>query len=172
MADQLSTLDLLPPRLPAPSLPAFDQLPQESLSDFVYTRRSWSRDRKTVARRTTLVLWVLAAFGLASCVELISLVRSTAACTGLACSVATFGGHTLLTLLLAAAGTTALLATAAFTRGFTRMSGNSLWAVVSAAGLTFASVAGVLAILVASALIMIVAILAVTVFFACFADHS
>lgn len=169
MADQLSTLDLLPPRLPAAPLPVVDQLPQEALSDLVYTRRPWNRDR--VARRTTVVLWLLVAFGLASCVELITVVRSTA-CAGLACSVATYGGHPMLTLVLAAAGTTLLLATAAFTRGFTRLSGNALWVTVSAAGLTFAAIAGVLTVLVASALIMLLAILAVTVFFAFFADHS
>jgi hypothetical protein len=169
MADQLSTLDLLPPRLPAAPLAVVDQLPQEALSDFIYTRRPWNRDR--VSRRTTVVLWLLVAFGIASCVELVTLVRSTA-CTGLACAVATYGGHPMLTLVLGAAGTTMLLGTASFTRGFTRLSGNALWVTVSAAGLTFAAIAGVLAVLVASALIMLVAILVVTVFCAFFADHS
>jgi hypothetical protein len=77
----------------------------------------------------------------------------------------------MVTLVLLAVGTGALVVSAAVTRGFTRTSGNAFWLTVPA-GLTLASVAGLLAVLVATALILVIAILVVTICCAFFADHS
>lgn len=112
------------------------------------------------------------ALGIGGCVELFGIIRSTTECGGLACSVVTFGGHPQLVLVLAAAGTAALLATAVVTRGFTYLGGNALWLAVPATGLTFAAVAGVLAVAVATLLFLFVAILTVVLVCAYFADHS
>jgi hypothetical protein len=163
----MAQLDLLPPR-PTVSV---DQLTHEALSDFVYARPPRDRRRVVLARRATVALWLLLAIGLFGCVELLAIVRSTAGCSGAACSVATFGGHPMVTLVLVAVGTSALFVSAAFTRGFTRASGNAFWLTVPA-GLTLVSVAGLLAVFVATALLLILAILAVTVCCAFFAEHS
>ncbi|WP_328332956.1 hypothetical protein OHA70_15320 [Kribbella sp. NBC_00382] len=165
----MAQLDLLPPR----PIVSVDQLTHEALSDFVYAKppREGDRGRMLLARRTTLALWLLLAAGLFACVELLAIIRSTTGCNGLACSVATFGAHPMVTLVLAALGTSTLVAAAAFTRGFTRTSGNAFWLTVPV-GLTLASVAGLLAVLVATALVLVIAILAVTVCCAFFADHS
>lgn len=169
MADQL---DLLPPRLTVSTHSVTpDQLPYEALSDFVHARPPRERRRVLLARRTTIGLWLLLAIGAFGCTELVAIIRSTAGCSGLTCSVSTFGGHPYVTLTLAAIGTAALLVAAAFTRGFTRTSRNPFWLTVPA-GLTLASVAGLLAVLVATALVLVLAILAVTVACAFFADHS
>lgn len=168
MAEQL---ELLPPRLSSP-LPSIDCLPHDGLSDIVYSKRPGNRGRLALSRRTTVVLWLLVALGIGGCIELFRIVRSTTECSGLACSVVTFGGHPQLVLVLAAAGTAALLATAVVTRGFTYLGGNALWLAVPATGLTFAAVAGVLAVAVATLLFLFVAILTVVLVCAYFADHS
>ncbi|MDX6283431.1 MAG: hypothetical protein QOH03_4502 [Kribbellaceae bacterium] len=163
----MAQLDLLPPR----PIVSVDQVTHEALSDFVYARPPRERRRVLLARRTTVALWLLLAIGLFGCVEMLAIVRSTTGCSGTACSVSTFGGHPMVTLVLAAIGTSALIVAAAFTRGFTLVSGNAFWLTVPA-GLTLVAVAGLLAILVATALILILAILAVTVCCAFFAEHS
>ncbi|GAA0942900.1 hypothetical protein GCM10009554_35830 [Kribbella koreensis] len=163
----MAQLAVLPPR-PTVSV---DHAPHEALSDFIYARPPRERRLVALARRTTVALWLLLAVGIFCCVELLAIMDSASGCGGAACSVATFGGHPLVTLVLAAVGTSGLLVAAAFTRGFTRASGNAFWLTVPA-GLTLASVAGLLAVFVATALILITAILAVTVCCAFFADHS
>jgi hypothetical protein len=160
----MAHLDLLPPRQTV-------SVTHEALSDFVYARPPRERRRVALGRRTTVALWLLLATGVFGCLELLTIIRSTSGCSGPACSVATFGGHPMVTLVLAAVGTSALLVAGAFTRGFTRVNGNAFWLTVPA-GLTLAAVAGLLAVFVATALILVIAILAVTVCCAFFAEHS
>jgi hypothetical protein len=125
-----------------------------------------------LGRRTTIALWLLIAVGIGSCLALFAMLQAPAGCSGLACTIATYGGHPLLMLVFAAAGTTSLLGLAAFTRGLTRASAGALRLLVPAAGLTLASVTGVVAVLVTGMVIVLVALLAVVVTFAFFADHS
>jgi hypothetical protein len=163
----MAQLELLPP----PPVVSVDLPAYEALSDFVHAKPPRERRRVALARWATVGLWLLLAIGIFGSVELLAIIRSTTGCNGTACSVATFGGHPLMTLVLVALGSSALLVTAAVTRGFTRVSGSALWLTIPA-GLTLASVAGLLAVLVATALILVLAILAVTVCCAFFADHS
>jgi hypothetical protein len=162
--------------LPAPTAPASQSSDghrlKDALSDFVYSSRSWRQGRLAFARRTTVSLWILVAIGAGSCVGLLMVLRNPAGCRGLPCSVATFGGQPQLTLVLAAAGTGALLTTALFTRGLTRAGATGLWLVIPAACLTLASVSGILVVALAAAVIMSAAMLALVLVFAFFADHS
>jgi hypothetical protein len=145
---------------------------QNLLSYFVSSSRPWRQGRLALARRTTVALWVLVALGAASCLGLAMVLRNPAGCRGVPCSVATFGGHPQLTLVFAAAGTATLLITAVFTRGLTRVGANGLWLVIPAAGLTLASVGGILVVLLATALILLAVMLAFVLLFAFFADHT
>jgi hypothetical protein len=109
--------------------------------------------------------------GIGSCVALLAILRTGDGCGSLPCRVATFGGHPLITLLLAAAGTAALLVAAVFTRGLTRLSARALWLVMPGAGLTFVSAAGLLVVLGAMLLIAVVTIVAALLFFAMFSEQ-
>jgi hypothetical protein len=146
--------------------------PKDALSDFVSSSRSWRQGRLGFARRTTVALWALVAIGAGSCLGLYLVLRHPEACTGLPCSVATFGGQPQLTLVLAAAGTGALLMTALFTRGLTRAGANGLWLVIPSACLTLASVSGILLVVLAVVVVMLAVMLALILVFAFFADHS
>jgi hypothetical protein len=168
MVDQLTHLDLLPPRVSEP-LPAFVRS-FDAVSDVVPVGRA--PQPVALGRRTTIALWLLIAVGIVSCLALVVMLQAPAGCSGLACSIATYGGHPLLMLVFAAAGTAALLGLAAFTRGLTRASARALRLLVPAAGLTLASVTGVVAVLVTGMVIVLVALLAVVVTCAFFADHS
>jgi hypothetical protein len=168
MANQLLELQPLPP---APQ-PHVDPQPQAALSDLIYLNRPRSRGRTAVSLRTTIALWLLAALGAGSCIGLITVLRSPAGCRGLPCSVATYGGHPLVTLVVAALGTTALLTTATFTQGLTHLPENALWAVIPASALTLAAVTGILAVLIATALILLTALAVIVLIFASFADHT
>jgi hypothetical protein len=163
MIDQLTHLDLLPSQ----SEPVVFARPCDAVSDVVSVKRPVA-----LGRRTTIALWLLIAVGIGSCVALYAMLHNPAGCSDVACSVATYGGHPLLMLGFAAAGTAALLVLAAFTRGLTRASAGALRLLVPAAGLTLASVTGVVAVLVTGMLIVLVALLAVVATFAFFADHS
>lgn len=186
MVHQLTHLDLLPPRLSEPpydlaseprvalrphsaSEPPVVSRPYDSVSDLVSLGRS---EPVALGRRTTIALWLLIAVGIGSCLALFTMLHNPAGCSGLACSIATYGGHPLLMLVFAAAGTAALLGLAAFTRGLTRASARALRLLVPAAGLTLAAVTGIVALLVTGMVIVLVALLAVVVTCAFFADHS
>lgn len=171
LAGQQPQLEMLPPHLAAAQRSG-RRPRRDALFDFVYSSGQWRQGSVALARRTMAALWILVAIGAGSCLALVTIVRNRAGCRGVPCSVATFGGRPLLTLVLAAAGTVALLAMAVLTRGFTRSGETGLWLLISAACLTVAAVAGILLVVAAVGVVLIIAMLAVTLIFAFFADHT
>jgi hypothetical protein len=152
------------------SLPGHDRLGHgpDALSGYISTSRSWNDAKVSLSGRTTVALWSLIAVSAVVGIGLLTLVRHSAACRGLACEAATLGGHPTLTLVLIASSTAVLLATAAFTRGLTRAGARQLWTVAVVAGVDAASVIGAV-VVVAIALVAVAAF--VTVLFS-LADHS
>lgn len=169
-ADQVPYAELLAQRASTSASPYGRGFP-DPLADYGALGGSWEQGPVAITRRTTIALWVLVACGIGGCVALLTILRDQDGCSGLPCSVATYGGRPLTTLLLAAAGTAALLGTAVFTRGLTRLSAWALWLVIPAAGLTLVSVAGLLVVLAAMILIAVTTIVAVLLVFAMFSEQ-
>ncbi len=139
----LPPLDRLRPDEPSPDV----------LAAFVEKRaRAWGGVPVPLSVGVTAALWVLFVLNLALTGWLLVVGVGAAACSGFVCTVATLGGHALLTIILTGACAGALAVTAALTRGLTEASGPQL-AVVVAAGLCgVVALAGVVALLVGAAL--------------------
>ncbi|MEV8376708.1 hypothetical protein AB0P21_28440 [Kribbella sp. NPDC056861] len=146
-----------------------DHWPTEALPAYADT---WKPERVPLARRTTFVLWVLVAVGIGSSIGLAGILGEQGGYTGTVCSVATFGGHPLVTLLLAAVGSAALLVAAFFTRGLTSSSSNGRLLISSAAGLTLVGVTGILVVFVATMALFLATMLVLVCVFALAAEHS
>lgn len=171
LSESLPHVELLRPHIAAARPRTEDHELPNALGGFVASARPWSSQTVVLSRRTTAALWVLVGAGAGVCAVLFGLL-SEAACSGVACSVATLGGHPRLTLALAAVGTVGLLVGALFTRGLTRVGARGLWLVVPAAVLTAASVVGAVVVLAAAVLIVIVGAIAVGIVCAVIADRS
>jgi hypothetical protein len=162
------SIDTLSPQTPVLQR-IYDQRPIEALPAYADI---WTPERVPLARRTTFVLWVLAAVGIGSSIGLAGILGEQGGCSGTVCSVSTFGGHPLITLLLAAAGSVALLVAAAFTRGLTSSNANGMRLISAAAGLTLVGVTGILVVFVATMALFLATMLVLVCFFALSAEHS
>jgi hypothetical protein len=122
------------------------------LSDFVKSSRPWAGERIPVPRRLHWALWALMPVELFWVIWLATMVTGTASCRGPICTVATLDHHA---AVLLACGVSCLIALAGLiptTRGFDKCNG------IEIVGLTVASAAGGVALLGIGALLVASAI--------------
>lgn len=151
------------PALPSLALPPLTAVPSphpdpDILTTFVHRRtRGWGSVPVPLSPTVTAALWVLLVLNLAFSGWLVAVRGGAAVCAGILCTVATLGGHTVLTLVLTALCVGALLALVPSTRWLTCAGGPQIAVIVLASLSGVAALAGVAALLLFAALCLVVA---------------
>ena len=137
-----------------------------ALVDFVGRASDWRQQPVRLSWRLTGALWCLVLLVAGVCAGLVAVLRHPGVCGALWCRAATFGGHPLATLVVAAASLAAFAVLAALTRGLTRVTSRQLVAVaVTSVGAVIAVIGAlvVLVVVVVGALLAGFALLALLV---------